>query len=99
MADWKLNYPDYSGEMVRSGDTIHVDLSYPQSDKMPKHIQIDLMDVRAADNIRISFSHERNGWVVESPSVWEWESDDRDCDPAWKETAFVPAWPFGDPDR
>jgi gentisate 1,2-dioxygenase len=50
------------------------------------------MDVRAADSIRISYDHERDGWKIEQASTFEWEANDTVCDPDWQEVAFVQAW-------
>ena len=50
------------------------------------------MDVRAADNIRISYDYDRDGWVVEQSSIFEWDADDEECDEDWQEVAFVKAW-------
>jgi hypothetical protein len=52
-------------------------------------ITISLCHVRSADDIMIKFSAERNGWVIEQQSVFEWDADDKVCDPVWKEVAFV----------
>lgn len=81
-------------KLQRHGDSLHVDLWYPRSDDSAKFIQVGLMDVRAADDLRISYDFERDGWKIEQASVSEWEADDEVCDQGWKETAFVKAWPF-----
>ncbi|WP_417744794.1 hypothetical protein [Rosistilla oblonga] len=57
-----------------------------------KRIQVGLTDVRAADDIRISYDFERDGWKIEQASVFEWEAGDQVCDPCWKEVAFLQAW-------
>lgn len=76
-----------------NGDTAHVDIWYPQSDDgRPKFLTVGLMDVRAADSIRISYDFDRDGWKVEQASIFEWEADDPVCDPDWQEVAFIAAW-------
>lgn len=72
-------------------DTIRVDLEYPRN-RDEKFIQVNLMDVRAADGIRISYDFERDGWKIEQASTFEWDADDEVCDPDWQEVAFVQAW-------
>jgi hypothetical protein len=73
------------------GDTAHIDLWYPRHNDV-KYIRVNLMDVRAADDIRISYDFERDGYVIEQASVFEWECDDEICDPDWQEVAFIKAW-------
>jgi hypothetical protein len=74
-----------------NGDTLHIDLWYPRSDDFEvKQIQVGLIDVRAADDIRVSYDFDRNGWVIQQAS--DWELDDTERDQGWTEVAFVEAW-------
>ena len=75
------------------GDTAHIGLWYPdvESNDISK-IQIGLIDVRAADDVRIWYDKERDGWVIEQASTFEWDGDDEICDEDWQEVAFVQAW-------
>lgn len=73
----------------RFDDEIHVNLQYPRSKGNAKSVVVGLLDVRAAEDIRISFDFERNGWKIEKPTVSEWEADDKVCDRCWVEVAFV----------
>ena len=75
----------------RYGSDIVVDLLYPRNNPI-KAVQIGLSDVRAADNVRLWYSFERDGWVVEQASTFEWDGDDEVCEPDWQEVAFVQAW-------
>ena len=75
-----------------AGDTMHVDLWYPRSEGQDKYLTVGLMDVRSADDIRVSYDFDRDGWVVEQAQVFEWDMDDELCDPEWKEVSFVQAW-------
>lgn len=77
---------------MANNDKILVELEYPRNDGAKKFIEVGLLDVRAADSIRISYDFERDGWVIEQASTFEWEIDDTTCDPDWKEVAFVQAW-------
>lgn len=89
-----------SASSNRIGDTIHVDLWYPRAEAATaKFIQIGLVDVRAADDLRIRYDFDRDGWVVEQASRWEWEPDDTVCDPGWREAAFLQAWQFDEREK
>lgn len=75
------------------GDTIRATLWYPRVDpEKIKYITCELLDVRAADDIRISYDFDRDGWVIEQASIFEWKVDDEVCDEGWQEVAFVKAW-------
>ena len=74
------------------GEEAYVELFYPQLDNAIKHIVVGLSDVRAADDIRVSYDFERDGWKIEQASIFEWSVDDQVCDPDWQEVAFVKAW-------
>jgi hypothetical protein len=76
----------------RGGDALHVDIWYPRTDNPIKAIEVGLMDVRAADDIRIEYDFVRDGWVIKQAQVFEWGADKEICDPQWKEVAFVEAW-------
>lgn len=91
-------------EAQQIGDELHIDLWYPDlpSDKsfpsLPGDLKdvrcfvIGLMDVRAADNIRVSYDKDRDGWKIEQASTFKWAADDKVCDPDWQEVAFIQAW-------
>lgn len=74
-------------------DTILVDLWYPRIDNRPGFVEVGLVDVRAADSIRISYDFERDGWKIEQAKFFSWDdSDTTDQDPGWEEVAFCQAW-------
>ena len=81
-----------SDEIVKRGSTLCIDLFYPRLDGHTKAVQVGLTDVRAADDIRIEYDYERDGWVIKQAQVFEWEADDDVMDPQWKEVAFIEAW-------
>lgn len=83
---------DLSKQVYRAGDTVHVDLWYPRAPGEAKAIQVGLCCVRAADDLRITYDFERDGWVIEQAQVFEWPADDFEQDPRWIEVAFVQAW-------
>lgn len=83
-------------EMLPDG-VLHLDLWYPRvepirNETKVKALQIGLMDVRATDDIRVSYDFERDGWKIEQASIFSWDVDDEICDPDWQEVAFVKAW-------
>jgi len=90
------------GDMHFSNNVLSVDLWYPRLEtkpgdepRTPDHpvaVEVGLVDVRAADSIRIEFDFDRNGYVVKQASTFEWEADDEKQDPDWQEVSFVPAW-------
>jgi len=75
------------------GKELHIDLWYPDvpGSKVNKLV-LGLVDVRAADDIRISYDKKRNGWKIEQASIFQWDGDDDSCDPDWQEVAFIQAW-------
>jgi hypothetical protein len=76
---------------VVHGEDLELYLHYPR-DRQVKKFVIGLMDVRAADSIRVSYDFLRDGWKIEQASKFEWRGDDLVCDPDWQEVAFVKAW-------
>lgn len=72
---------------------LQVDLWYPRLPENPSAIEIDLMDVRASDGIKISYDFERDGWVLSQPTKIMWGPNE-EIDPAWKEVCFTPSWRF-----
>ena len=75
-----------------NGDTVSIDFWYPRQ-RAVKFIKIGLIDVRAADDIRISYDFERDGYKIEQASKFEWTEFDEDpLDHDWQEVAFVGAW-------
>lgn len=80
--------------LVQQGDDyVYVELEYPRTNRN-RSIRIGLSDVRAADDIRVSYDFDRDGWKIEQASVFQWAADDEVCDEGWTEAAFIPAWQF-----
>ena len=77
-------------ELAGFGDHVSVDLWYPGHSSI-KAIHVGLMHVRAADDIRIEYDFQRDGWVIKQASRFMWMAES-ECDPGWKEVAFVQAW-------
>lgn len=89
----------YNGSINRRENVLEVDLWYPRVEDNIDTIQVMLMDVRAADDIQISYDFERDGWVIKQASKFVWDADDEICDPDWQEVAFIAAWAREDPSR
>jgi hypothetical protein len=51
-----------------------------------------------SDGIRIKYESERDGWIIEQPSVFEFYPDDKDFDQDWQEVAFIKSRAKGKPD-
>ena len=68
-----------------------VRLEYPREDGWCGEINIGLVDVRAADSIRVSYDFDRDGWVIKQASVFEWDVGDTEMDEDWQEVAFIQA--------
>ena len=79
-------------EAKARGTVLALDLWYPGLEGHVDTIEIGLMDVRAADSIRIRYDFQRDGYAILQASTFEWEADDTVCDGDWQEVAFVPAW-------
>lgn len=81
------------------GDTMHVEFWYPphtaadagKPNANPRYAILGLTAVRAADDVRVSYDFERDGWKVEQAQVFSWPLEGP-ADPEWKEVAFVQAW-------
>lgn len=73
-------------------DTQYVDIVYPRCEGNQKFVNVGLMDVSAADPIRISYDFDRDGWVIEQASIFSWPCGETVYDQDWKEVAFVQAW-------
>jgi hypothetical protein len=73
--------------------TCYIDLWYPDTpDATVRRFEIGLVDVRAADSIRVSYDKKRDGWKIEQASTFSWDADDDVCDADWQEVSFVKAW-------
>jgi len=81
-------------EVERREDAVHFEFWYPRNEGQPHTLEIGLMDVRAADCIRVIYDFDRDGWSILQASTFEWEDagPDAEYDEDWQEVAFVPAW-------
>lgn len=82
----------------------YVELFYPRNDMprtgdQPQAVLIDLIDVRAANRIRVTYDFGRDGYVVAMPTVAAFAAAVGDAeDEQWQEVAFIGAWATGEPD-
>lgn len=92
MSDDERTEIEVEGQLVEvGGDTLNVEFWYPRNEGSTKYVEIGLTDVRAADSIRIHYDFERDGYVIEQASKFEWKLNE-DMDSDWQEVAFVQAW-------
>ena len=70
-------------------DTAHVDLWYPRSRGIG-FVEVGLVDVRAADSVRLSYDFDRDGWRIEQREGIDRGGCIEDGD--WVEVAFLRAW-------
>ena len=82
----------------RGDDTLSVTLTYPpytdadNTNNQVRYIQVDQESVRASDGLRLYYDYERDGFVVQQASTFQWESGDDVCDPDWQEVGFFQSW-------
>ena len=78
---------------VYRDNELHINLFYPTLSNI-KYFCIGLMDVRAADNIRVGYDYERDGWVIEQMPCVEHDGFTviETVDEPWQEVAFVGSW-------
>jgi hypothetical protein len=75
---------------AEAGETVEVSLWYPKSEGPPTYVVIGLDHTRAADNIRVSYDFERDGYRIEMPTKHEWAIGEP-VDECWIEVAFLPS--------
>lgn len=81
----------------RAGEVLEVALLYPpyrdgDSPGKVRCVEVDMESTRASDSIRIHYDFERDGYVIQQASTFEWEVDDAQMDADWQEVAFIQAW-------
>ena len=82
----------YEFEVYPGGEHAQFDFWYPRLEGMVKYLGVGLLDVRAADSLRIHYDFDRDGYVIEQSSIWSWPADDTEMDVDWQEVAFIQAW-------
>src|SRR4051812_27095676 len=76
------------------GRVLNVELCYPRiEDNRPNVIELGLMDVRAADSIRVIYNFELDGWQIQQAQYFHWpqEGVEMNCE-GWTTVAFIQAW-------
>jgi hypothetical protein len=78
-----------------------IDLWYPRvedTERTPDHpqeVEVDLIDVRAANSLVIDYDFDRDGYRLRMSTVFEFDSADGEPDEGLVEVGFVPAWVKG----
>ena len=74
------------------GRAASFDFIYPREDDEPNVLRVGLEDVRVANDLIIRYDFDRDGWAIESPTVFSWPIDDEVLDEGIEEVAFLPAF-------
>lgn len=92
------DHPD-NFHVDKRGDTLAVTLTYPNLGvpSQCRYVHVDQESVRASDGVRLSYDYQRDGWIVEQASRFEWDADDAVMDPDWREVAFIKSWAREEP--
>lgn len=78
----KTSSADNGSEVTQHRDYVHVEIMYPRSNPI-QAVHVGLCCVRAANNLRIEYDFDRDGWKISQYS----ETKD-----IWIEVSFVNAW-------
>lgn len=87
----------------KDGEALIIRLFYPPrenelSDKC-KYIYINQESVRASDGIRLHYDYEKDSWIIEQPTISEWDADKEEFDEGWTEVAAIKSWALQDKDQ
>ena len=91
-----LNKQQILSDAFQHGNVLSLNLIYPPypgddpGDRVTT-FQVGLMAVRAADDIRVSYDYDRDGWKIEQEKMVRWEGTYAGTG-EWVEVAFVDAW-------
>ena len=89
---------ELEGTDRETGEPLHhyISISYPEIYKPDRTtVELDICHVRAAENIRVSYESDRDGWVIERPDMPNYNAETADEMP-WIEVAFVQSWIYED---
>lgn len=79
---------------VNKGDEpVTIVLYYPREENNPSEIIIGLVDVRATNDIQISYDFVRDGWSIQSDFTNPSQVDGPHVHEL-SEVSFIPAWPI-----
>lgn len=99
----KIFESEYGGgpnnfHITKDGEQLNVELTYPPKvdgsnpHNQVRYVFIDQESARASDGIRVYYDYERDGFVIQQASTFEWDADDEVQDEDWQEVAFVESW-------
>jgi hypothetical protein len=69
------------------GKTLKTQLRYPR-EKAINEIQVELVDLRWPESIKIRYDFDRDGWIILQPY---YDDEEFEIEPDWREVAFIPA--------
>ena len=84
--------------IAKVGDELQVELIYPPHTSRKddsgkcKYVCVNQESARATDGVRLWYDYNRDGWVIEQASTFQWADDDKVLDHDWREVAFVKSW-------
>lgn len=79
--------------MLQGEAILSVGIEYPrQQDSKCKAVEVSLVDVRAAADIRIHYDFDRNGWVITMEKTERLPSGTNTSTGEWIEVGFVEAY-------
>lgn len=97
MNNQTIDFSNKGISILEKKDTVEVEFLYPRSNQI-KYIEVGLCDVRASDNIRISFDFDRSGWKIEQSYFNEIYKENyiEASENIWEEVGFFPNWNLED---
>jgi hypothetical protein len=89
-----MDFENIEIDKTEDEKVVHIEVNYPRNNKIDT-IEIGMCEVRAADDIRIKYDFERDGWVIlQSRSYHQIDENSYDYAEEWIESAFCPAWKY-----
>jgi hypothetical protein len=77
--------------------TLYVELMYPNCGDNVDTVQLGMCHVRAADDIRLSYDFDRDGWSIKQQKYTEIDGIGAEGSDEWREVAFVKSWALSKP--
>jgi hypothetical protein len=89
-----MEYKNVDLRIEEDKNVLQTELKYPYNKEIDT-IQIGISDIRAADDVRVRYDFERDGWVMEQPRQYYIpEEGFYELGVEWIESAFCPSWQY-----